>query len=339
MAIRGATIRDVAHRAGVSVGTASKAFNNKGKLAAETRRRVLEAAAELNFAPNALIRSLQRGRTYTIGVLTWDVRTDPSRDITMHLLKGMTEGIADAHCDTLLYSLLEDRPAERMAATLLDGRADGIIVAPGLLPQAGWNGLATSGIPMVAVYRRDVSETIGYVGVDNQTGILAAVDHLRGLGHRRIAFYASYPTFDFVERGEAYRLGLERNGLPFDPAIFTLDPATTPTAFCNTLLSLSERPTAVIAGDDADTINLMEVLRARGLRVPEDISLIGFDDAAAAVVPPGLTTIRQPAREVGRTAARFVNALIQGASAAECRTVLPVEFIVRGTTCPPSRRS
>jgi len=219
MSNRWTTLRDVAKRAEVSVSTASKAFNNKSQVAPQTRQRVLQAAADLHFTPNALIRSLQRGKTNTVGVFTWPVRVHPARHITMHLLQGIADGIAETRHDLLLYSHFPGRAEQVPVTTFLDGRIDGVILGPHALSAEGLESLAAAGLPTVVLYHEPVPETMGMVGIDNVAGVLATVDHLVDLGHRRIAFYAPLSSFDFRKRLEGYRQGLEWRGIPPDPAL------------------------------------------------------------------------------------------------------------------------
>lgn len=340
MAGRGSTIREVAIRAGVSVGTASKVFNSKGKLTEDTRQRVLQAATDLHFVPNALIRSLQRGRTYSIGVFTWEMRVDLSRDITMHLLKGITDGIEAAGCDTLLYSHLTDRKREKLVATaFLDGRIDGLVLASNHASAAVYDVLALAELPTVVLYCKDLPEGLGSVDVDNAGGVREAVAYLIGLGHRRIAFFAPWSNSNFRERRDSCRAALEQHGIPPDPALclFGENQVLRPEGVFSALFGQADPPTALIAGDDAVALEWLRLFAGRGVRVPEDVSVVGFDDVPAAVASE-LTTIQQPAYEVGKTAIRFVERLIAGESAAECRAVLPVMFVQRGTTGPPSPR-
>lgn len=341
MARNGATIRDVAKQAGVSVGTASKAFNQTGTLTEETRRRVLMAAASLHYTPNALIRSLQRGNTQIVGVLAWSIPTEVAGDIWLVLLKGIAAGLTEAGFDTLLYSHLPERHLPLSPATFLDGRVDGAIISPCSLTENGMQELAAYKFPAVMLYERDVPDGLGSVNIDNAAGITKAVDHLVSLGHRRIACYAPSLTHDHVERRDAYVRSLKRHGLPCDPALIPPvalyhEPID---AVCEQLLALRPSPTALIAADDHHAFRWIGEFARHGMRVPDDISVVGFDDVPAAGLAPGLTTIRQPAEQVGLEAARFVHMLIQGCPAEECRIVLPVDLIVRGTTAPPRTSS
>ena len=334
-----ATIAHIAKRAGVSVGTVSNVFNGKGRFAEATRERVMRAASELNFTPNALIRSLQSGKTHTIGVFTWGVTTDTTRDISMLLLRGAMNGIAAAGYDALLYSR-HPHVDTVSVAMFLDQRVDGLILSPGGLAAEGLQTLADCGLPTVAIYQQPVPDGIGTVNIDNATGIGAAMDHLIGLGHRRIAFYAPDYTFDFAERFRGYREGLERGGLRYNPALRLVAGSNyqhMTAAVLDQWLALPEPPTAIVAGDDSAALAFLESLAARGLRTPEDVSVIGFDDAPAAIAPPGLATVRQPAEDVGRLAAELLHRMIQGEPAQNCRITLPTEFVVRHTVGLPRR--
>ena len=331
-----ATIAHIAERAGVSVGTVSNVLNDKGRFGPETRERVMKAALELNFAPNALIRSLQSGKTHTIGVFTWGVTTDTTRDISMLLLRGAMNGIATAGYDALLYSR-HPHIDEVSVSMFLDQRVDGLILSPGGLSAEGLQILANCGLPTVAIYQREVPDGIGTVNIDNAAGVRAAIGYLAALGHRRIAFYAPTYTFDFSDRFRGYCEGLEQNGLPFDLALrikAKTNYQQSAGEALTYLLALPGPPTAIVAADDSAALAFIEAIQGRGLRTPQDISVVGFDDAPAAIAPPGLTTVRQPAEEVGLLAAQYVKRLIDGESANDCRITLDTEFIIRNTTGP-----
>ncbi len=329
------TIRDVAKKAGVSVGTASKACNNKGKMTEQTRQRILQVAAEMHFSPNALVRSLQSGRTHTVGIFTWSVQVDTMHDIAMSLLKGISDSIAAAGRDMLIYSHSAPEKPVVNAAKFLDGRADGLILGPTNLSSFDLEALAGAGLPTVVLYRRETPAGLGAVTIDNAAGIAAVLDHLVGLGHRRIAFCAPRFTPDYMERYEAICQSRDRHGLERDPQldVFLSDGSRAEVGLaCDALAALSHPPTAIVAGDDSLAFHFIACLTARGLRVPKDISVAGFDDCPAAGTEAGLTTVRQPAEEVGRAAGMLIDRLIGGAAAEKCRVNLPVELVIRRTT-------
>ncbi len=325
------TIRDVAKKAGVSVSTVSKAFNNRERIAPATRQRILQIATELHFAPNALIRSLQRGHTNTAGVYIWEIHEQPSHDIVLPLMKGLQEGLAAAKLDALFFSRMESRGADRMATVVLDGRIDALITGPHDISDQGLQAIAHAEMPVVMLYRRNGPPEMGWVDVDNQAGIAALMHHLHSLGHTRIAFYAPYYTCNYQERAEAWRSA----SLHHDPDLCFYNPQAGLADIeqvCERMMSLPKPPTALVAGDDAIAFRVIEVMQNRGLRVPDQLSVTGFDDVAAAQVSPGLTTIRQPAIEAGRLAAQFLKGLLQGCPAETCQALLPVSLVVRGST-------
>lgn len=333
--LRRSTISDVARLAGVSVGTASNVLNEKGRYAEATRRRVLWAASQTNYAPNALIRSLQSGRTNTIGVFTWRMHLGAGRDVSLAMLRALSRGLSQYGLDALLYAR-HPHEGDVAPAYFLDGRVDGAILAPGGLTAEGATALASSGMPAVMLYQRVVPSEFGSVTIDNQSGVLSAVDHLVGLGHRRIAFVSTLYSDDFRERLEAYQSGLERHGIvperrwvstSVSAASASLEQAVMQ------MLRVADPPTAIIAGNDGFALNILDMLLRYGIRVPEDLSLVGFDDAPDAE-SARLTTVRQPAEEVGFQAALMMGRMIEGGSGFERHVHLPVSLIPRDTTGP-----
>lgn len=331
------TIAEIAKRAGVSVGTVSNVFNGKGRYTEATRNRVLEAAAELNYTPNALIRSLQRGRTHSVGIYCWPPSERLANDITSDLLRGFFEGAAEGGCDTLVYSKHAGPESDATAAMFLDGRVDGVALAPGGIDYADLAALARAGMPAVVLYEWPVPEGIASINVDNMAGIRAAIRHLCALGHQRIALYCPTYWYDGAQRARAYQIGLRECGLTFDrrlhyvPTVHYRDELG---LACDHLLSVPDPPTAIIAIDDSAALLLVHELEQRGRRVPQDVSVIGFDDAPAASAGPGLTTIRQPAREIGFLAGKMLTDMLAGRPLAQTHVVMPVELVVRGTTGP-----
>ncbi len=337
MARRLPTIRDVAAQAGVSVGTASKALNNQGRISTETRAAVVRAAEELRFAPNALIRSLQRGRTGTVGLLTWPVRESATHSVDLAILTGVSHGLAAVETDMLIYARCTGRD---LTTTLLDGRVDGAILVPYELEWTTLMSIAEAGLPAVALYQTEVPQGIGLVRVDNASGVRASVRHLVELGHRRIAFYAPLVAPDFVERCDVYKAALVEEGLQGDPMLCCspADYHESLVPIWQTWKSLPEPPTALIVGNDTLAVRWLELLREDSSALAANLSVIGFDDAPIASMGVNLTTVRQPGVQVGELAAMFVTRLINGVSADECRRILPVELVIRSTTGPVAKK-
>jgi len=256
----------------------------------------------------------------------------------MNLVRGVADGISNAGCDMLFYSHLPKRMEIGLTATaFLDGRIDGLVMVGDLCDSILLETLASAQIPTTVMYRRDVPEGIASVDVDNESGITQIVQHLVGLGHRRIAFYVPYSTFNYRDRSNAFRQAMIVAGreVAEDLCVVGMDSHPGIPEVCDRWFGLAEPPTAIVAGDDYQAVLILEELGKRGMRVPEDISVTGFDDATAAANAPGLTTVRQPAYEVGLSAVQFVERQISGESVGEMQLVLPVELVVRGTTAPP----
>ncbi len=332
-----ATISEVARLAGVSIGTVSNVLNGKGRFSETTRRRVLWAASELQFAPNALIRALQSGRTNTIGVFTWRVYLGGSRDVSLDMLRGISRGLSEHSLDALLYAR-HPHEGEVEAAYFMDGRVDGVILAPGGLNRAGVDALAASGLMGVLLYQRYVPGRLASVRIDNASGIAAAVDHLVRLGHRRIAFVSPLYSDDFHERYEAYCNALEAHGIVPDRRLAATSVTEHGPDLEHAVLALIQREhpaTAILAGNDGLALRTLEILANRGVSVPGDVSVVGFDDAPDAATAR-LTTIRQPAEELGFQAAVLMKRLLEGRNGADCHMVLPVHFVPRETTGPPA---
>lgn len=336
------TINDVARAAGVSVGTVSNVLNGKGRHRDTTRARVRRAAASLHYRPNALIRSLQTGKTNTVGVFTWRVHTEylgDWRNVSLDLLRGISEGLSRSARDVLLYAR---HPHEGGVdpAYFLDGRVDAVILAPGGLSADGLAQLAATGLPVVTLYQAGVPDAAASVRIDNASGIRAAVSHLVELGHSRIAFVSPGYNDDFRERRQAYLDAMAEHGLapsqdwePFGVMEREIDVV----GAIERMMHLSELPTALICGNDGVAAEAVRLLGDRGIEVPGDMSVCGFDDSEAAR-SANLTSVYQPAEDVGATAARFVEALLDGAKGHECRAVLPVRLMTRNSTGAPRER-
>ncbi|NUQ70795.1 MAG: LacI family DNA-binding transcriptional regulator [Chthonomonadales bacterium] len=334
---RRTTLTDVARLAGVSVGTASNVLNNKGRHTAATRQRVMWAAAEMHFSPNALIRSLQRGRTNTVGVFTWRLHQAEWRDIALAILQGISRTLSQKGMDVLLYAR---HPHETLVdpSAFLDGRVDGVILAPGGVNADGARALARANLPTVMLYEDPPEPSIASVTIDNRAGITAAVDHLVRLGHRRIGYVSPLYSYDFRQRYDTYRDRLETHGIVPDRRWSATDVVDTDAyydAVVTRLLCQEAPPTAIIAGNDGIALGLLTDLARRRVRIPGDVSVIGFDDSMKAA-EARLTTVRQPAEDLGSCAGRMMLGLLNSDIALERRVELPVTFVARETTGPPS---
>ncbi|MFJ2542496.1 LacI family transcriptional regulator [Microbacterium foliorum] len=326
------TIHDVAKAAGVSVSTVSKAVNGRYGIADATVQRVLDAVKQLGYESSLVASSMRARRTGVIGVLLADFEP-----FSAEILKGVGSAVHDTAFDLLAYSGShlgagdgwERRSLSRLSGTLIDAA---IMVTPTVVS-------AGTEIPVVAIDPHTGRADLPTVESDSFGGALTATRHLIELGHRRIGFLAGRPDLRSAGlRDAGYRRALSDAGIPLDPSLvgigrYELD-VTRESA--RIMLSGESRPTAIFAANDLSAIAVIDVAHELGLRVPDDLSVIGFDDVPEATrraLP--LTTIQQPMRRLGAVAADMVFTLLSGQEVDEMHVILPTRLVVRATTAPP----
>jgi LacI family transcriptional regulator len=329
------TLTEVARRAGVSVATASKALNARPDVAPETRTRVLAVAEELSFQPNALARGLLSGSTRTVGLLTDEL----AGRFAIPVLLGVENALGDGEMSVLLCDARGDAVRRRQhIRTLLARQVDGLIV---LGDRNDVRESLTAGIPVPVVYAYGQSDDPGDLSVvaDDVGGARLAAEHLLALGHRRIVFCGptTTPSRVVAERLRGFRAALETAGVAWDDALVV--PANT--SFEEGLRAggvvAAEHPdaTAVLATADILAAGLEKALARAGRRVPDDVSVVGYDDTdVAEYVTPSLTTVRQDVVAKGRAAATLLLEMIDGGRPADPPR-LGVELVVRESTAPP----
>lgn len=325
------TIHDVAAAAGVSVSTVSKAVNGRYGVAAATVARVLAAVERLGYESSLVASSMRARSTGVIGVLVADFEP-----FSAEILKGVGLALRDAEHDLLAYAGArhgatgwERRSLQRLSGTLIDAA---IMVTPTVLAAPG-------DIPIVAVDPHTGRADIPTVEADSYGGASQATGYLIERGHRRIGFLAGRPDLRSAGlRDAGYRTALAEAGIPVDPSLIQIGryEKTAAREAAMALLRMSDRPTAVFAANDLSAIALLEVAADLGIRVPEELSVVGFDDIpeASALRAP-LTTIRQPMRRIGAAAAGLVTALMRGDEPRETHLILPTRLIERATTAAP----
>ncbi len=328
------TIHDVARAAGVSVSTVSKAVNGRYGIADATVQRVLDAVRELGYESSLVASSMRARRTGVIGVLLADFEP-----FSAEILKGVGAAMHDTSFDLLAYSGSrhgagdgwERRSLSRLSGTLIDAA---IMVTPTVVG-------ASTEIPVVAIDPHAGRADLPTVESDSFGGALAAVRHLIDLGHRRIGFLAGRPDLRSAGLREAgYRRALADAGIPFDPSLIGVGryelEVTRESA--RVMLGVEARPTAIFAANDLSAIAVIDAAHDLGLRVPEDLSVIGFDDvpeASRRALP--LTTIQQPMRRLGAVAADMAFTLLMGQELDETHVILPTRLVTRATTAPLTR--
>jgi LacI family transcriptional regulator len=342
------TIRQLARLSGVSIGTVSRALNGYSDVNAETRERIVRLAQELDYTPAAAARSLVTQRSHLIGVFleTGEGHPDPfGNPFFYEVLVGLKDAIGAGGYDLLLFA--SERPGNGYGEHSYLKRARHHNVAGVVLmdvdPErdAEVRRLVRSELPCVGVDVELLGPAAEYVVSDNKSGIALAMRHLHDLGHRRIATITGLlDTLPGADRLRAYRSEMQVLGLAYrDEYVaygdFYVDSGHREMA---KLLQVREPPTAVVAASDLMALGAIRAVAEAGLSVPEDISIVGFDDLQlAGHVHPPLTTLRQDKAGLGAEAGRALMALIDGEDHVPDAVTLPVELVVRGsTTSPPS---
>ena len=331
------TIMDVAQEAGVSYATVSRVVNNKGYIKPETRERVMRAVTRLGYVVNQQARSLASGRSQVVGLLVPGVESAYIGEI----IRGIDEELVSASYDLMLYTAHRRRTRESAyVAALTQGMADGLLLVLPRDPSAYLETLRQRGFPYVLIDHQGVDDVGPAVGATNRQGGYDATRHLIELGHRRIGFITGRLEHGCSrDRLAGYQAALTEHGLDADPQLVREGDFTQPAGFraARELLALLERPTAIFASNDVMAFGVMEAARVGGLRIPEDISIVGFDDIPQALhVHPPLTTIRQPLEQMGRLAARMLLRQIDDRRQPAERIDLPTELIVRDSCRAPA---
>jgi LacI family repressor for deo operon, udp, cdd, tsx, nupC, and nupG len=330
-----ATIKDVAAALGMSVATVSRALSQPELLRQETRERVLSAVQKLGYRPNLLARGLRRGRTHSILLVVPTLSP-----FFLEIYAGAEEAARKSMFTVLLGH--SDGEADREEAyfdQVSSGRADGIILVTGNAPEAYASGKRALP-PLVAVLERLQGAEQPVVRVDHRVGAAEATRHLIELGHRRIAHITGtrHPQ-STAHRQAGYRDALKAAGLPYTDEMieegdFSMESGQ---AAMRRLLDLSNPPTAVFAANDEMAFGAMTEARIQGYIVPQDLSVVGFDDQkTAAFYNPPLTTVNIPRQDLGRRAAHELIERLDGRELAN-EIVLPTRLIVRESTAPPQR--
>jgi LacI family transcriptional regulator len=298
------TIADVAREAGVSVSTVSHVINGTRRVSPATARAVRAVIDATDYRPNVVARSLKTASTRSVGIAISAIANPYFSDIICAI---------ETECARLgmmiFLSDTQDDPARELAVltALHQRRVDGVILAPSADPEhRALRYLRATRLPCVLVDRTP-DPAFDQVGVNNREAMHELVDYVARLGHRRIGYIAGHPGFETtLERIVGYRNGLEQVGLDFDERYLVTGNASTASAdeAAHALLSLPDPPTAIVTGNNMATIGAMRAVRARGLSVPADISIAGFDDFEwADCFEPRLTLVAQPCEEIGRRAA------------------------------------
>ncbi len=331
------TIRDVARAANVSIATVSRVLNDSPAVRPATRDKVAAVMADLDYVPNLTARRLSLGRTLTIGIAL-PFLTLPS---FVERLRGVQYVLTESEYDLALFSAETPNRLESCLANLFGrARVDGAIVVSFQLNEEQVNQFLQSDIPVVVIdaWQPEMNRVI----VDDVEGGRLAINHLLELGHRRIAFLSDYleNPFNFVSmqyRFDGYRQALEEAGIEFNPEYQQEGELGGREAYQKAvkLLTLPDRPTAIFAASDTHAIGVLKAAHDLGIKVPEDLSVIGYDDIRDAEYLH-LTTIRQHLFEMGVEGANMLLRELREPAGDPLEVCLPTQLVVRGTTASPN---
>lgn len=330
------TIREVAERAGVSTMTVSRVINKSGYTSPTTRARVEAAIAELGYVPNALARSLRFKQTHSLALVVTDI-TNP---FFTTIARGV-EDVASQRGFSVIFCNTDESEAKQVEYlnVLVRKQVDGVLLVPARSTDEPIHFLNRRQVPVVVLDRRVSSCIVDSVRGDSEGGAYALMRLLLELGHRRIALLnGPAEVSTAADRLAGYCRALAEAGLACDerlifPGRFTLEAGR---RMAQEALALSPRPTAFFATNNFIAIGAYRALRAAGLTVPDDISLVAFDDLPSALMlEPFLTVASQPAYEMGRRATELLLDRLAGAAPSDCQEiVLPCEVIVRRSSGP-----
>jgi DNA-binding LacI/PurR family transcriptional regulator len=328
------TIKDVAERAGVSKSVVSRVMRGVGTVSRESREAVAAAAAALGYRPNAAARSLVQRRSFTVGVLVSDLHNPFFAEI----IDGIDAAAAARGYRMLITTGHRDPEAEAGALEmLLELRTDGVLLLAPRIP-APVVARAGRALPVALVGSSLRVPRVDVVVNDDVRGAELAVEHLSGLGHRRIAMIDGGEGAGAAERRLGYEWAMRRLGL-LDAIQVAAGDFTEEGGFTGArrLLRLEPRPTAIFASNDLAAVGALSAIEAAGLRVPEDLSLIGYDNTALASLRHiALSTIHQPRRQIGELAMRALLRRIERTRTRAQRLVLAPRLVARKTTGPPA---
>ncbi len=324
------TIFDIAKDSGVSYSTVSRVLNGFEFVKESTRQRVLDSANRLGYVANLSARSLAGGRSNIIGIVV------PGLDngYIGEIVRGVDEELNRASYDIMLYTTHRHQGRESAyIQQIANGLTEGVLIVVPLATTEYAEALREQNFPYVLIDQADALDRSWIVDCTNFQGAYEATEYLIQLGHQRIGFITGLMQIASAsERLEGYKAALRDNNLPCDETLIVQGDYLQSSGYqaAQTLLALPQRPTAIFASNDLEALGAMQAIREHGLSIPDDISLMGFDDIPqASMTHPTLTTVRQPLDTMGRVAARLLLEHIENPQKQPRRVTMATKLIVR----------
>ncbi len=331
----GVSIKDIARVAGVSHATVSRALRDDPRISEQTKKRIRRIARDMGYFPSAIARGLATGRTDTVGMVVTTI-SDP---FVAPIVQGAEKKAMEAGYSLILSQSGADPDRELAAVRLLrERRVDGVIVTASRVGELYTPLLSELKVPIVLINNQKEGGYLHSIYVDDFAGARAAVEYLLEIGHRKIAYVACPERpLSNKNRFEGYKSALESQGIQAEERLVVRiagkDDLTRGREAAERLLSYDERPSAVFCYNDLTAVGALQAFRAKEVSVPEEISLVGFDDISiASMVCPALTTVAQPKEEMGIKAMEMLLALMEGEEREN--VVVKPRLVVRDSTSP-----
>lgn len=329
-----ASLNDVAKKAEVSIATVSRVINNGSNVNEVTRARVLNAIKELKYQPSRVAKRLRSKSSSSnlIGVLIPDIQNPFYVDV----LRGIEDVTYENNYALIMCNFQQDEKKEKLYLDILQSESiDGLIAAPAHEHDAKVINLVKKGLPIVCFDRGLTGVDVDVVLVNNQEGAFKAVDHLIKCGYKRIAHISGLEQLpSSQQRNKGYQEALTKNGLPFDPELIKYGDSKHDSGvkLCEELLSLPEPPDAIFTGNNLMTLGALETIHKRGVKIPEDVAIVGFDDMYWSIsLNPPLTAVYQPAYEIGRRSGELLIQRIKDPGRPSIQMILNTELMLRSS--------
>ncbi len=341
-------IHDVAELAGVHRSTVSRVLTGQGAVSEKSRKKVLEAARKLNYHINTVASALKSQRKTAIGLLSfWLGSPNPSESYYLQSLAGIVDEITKSKFHLLLNNIQGQVHPENTELNFCyeSPLAGVILMAPRIKNEADLNFLKQVHIPSLLLLYRTTNPQYSWVDLDNRLGGRLATEHLIELGHKRVAFIGGELEFssNSRDRYEGYQLALKKAGLKENPqwvrnGVFSLEHGVQ-SMYYFLALPASQRPTAIFCATDMIAFGVMSVAQKSGIRIPEDLSVVGFDDyEKASLSHPPLTTVHQPFFEIGQRGVELLETMIKEKTPKPMHLLIKPELIVRQSTSAPPKK-
>lgn len=327
-------LKDVAKLAGVSTATVSRVINGSDKVNPDTKKKILKAINKLNFKPSRVAQSLRfkDGKRKLIGLIVPDIQNPFYVDV----IRGIEDIIYSSGFAVLICNFGQNSVKEKLYIELMEAESvDGLIVAPVDEKDEKVIDLIRSGLPVVCIDRGISDEPVDIVVVDNENGAYSAVELLIKRGHKRIAYVAGLPNIPTtIQRLDGYKSALQKYGIKYDEKLVVYGNSKHESGkkLSAQLLDLNEPPTALFTGNNLITLGALETIHSRGLNIPGDIAICGFDDLPWSIsLNPPLTAVSQPGYEIGRSAAELLFQRIADPSRGNVKLELKTKLIIRNS--------